>query len=125
LEPFPLPRWNLKSHDEYDVQYSWDEGNSTYTAIAREGVNPIAALPDDDEQQWALAYEDALPVQKNADYKLGYAVEWAFDDDGKSIPVVVDLNATSLAALEATMDEIKVLLQCRWRGIGQQHWTWC
>jgi MFS family permease len=95
----------LENHDEYDVQYSWDEGNSTYTAIAREGVNPIAALPDDDEQQWALAYEDALPVQKNADYKLGYAVEWAFDDDGKSIPVVVDLNATSLAALEATMDK--------------------
>ena len=95
----------LENHDEYDVQYSWDEGNSTYTAIAREGVNPIAALPDDDEQQWALAYEDALPVQKNADYKLGYAVEWAFDDDGKSIPVVVDLNATSLAAMEATMDK--------------------
>ncbi len=95
----------LENHEEYDVQYSWDEGNSTYTAIAREGVNPIAALPDDDEQQWALTYEEALPVQKNADYKLGYAVEWAFDDEGKSIPVVVNLSATSLASLEATMDE--------------------
>lgn len=95
----------LENHEEYDVQYSWDEGNSTYTAIAREGVNPIAALPDDDEQQWALTYEEALPVQKNADYKLGYAVEWAFDDEGKSIPVVVNLNATSLASLESTMDE--------------------
>ena len=95
----------LENHDEYDVQYSWDEGNSTYMAIAREGVNPIAALPDDDEQQWALTYEEALPVQKNSKYKLGYAVQWAFDDDGKSIPVVVDLNVTSLAALEATMDE--------------------
>ena len=95
----------LENHEEYDVQYSWDEGNSTYTAIAREGVNPIAALPDDDEQQWALTYEEALPVQKNANYKLGYAVEWAFDDDGKSIPVVVNLSATSLASLEATMDE--------------------
>ena len=95
----------LENHDEYDVQYSWDEGNSTYTAIAREGVNPIAALPDDDEQQWALTYEEALPVQKNANYKLGYAVEWAFDDEGKSIPVVVNLSATSLASLEATMDE--------------------
>jgi len=95
----------LENHEEYDVQYSWDEGNSTYTAIAREGVNPIAALPDDDEQQWALTYEEALPVQKNADYKLGYAVEWAFDDNGKSIPVVVNLSATSLASLEATMDE--------------------
>ena len=95
----------LENHDEYDVQYSWDEGNSTYTAIAREGVNPIAALPDDDEQQWALTYEEALPVQKNTNYKLGYAVEWAFDDDGNSIPVVVNLSATSLASLEATMDE--------------------
>ena len=95
----------LENHEEYDVQYSWDEGNSTYTAIAREGVNPIAALPDDDEQQWELTYEEVLPVQKNADYKLGYAVEWAFDDEGKSIPVVVNLNATSLASLEATMDE--------------------
>ena len=95
----------LENHDEYDVQYSWDEGNSTYTAIAREGVNPIAALPDDDEQQWALTYEEALPVQKNSKYKLGYAVEWAFDDDGKSVPIVVDLNVTSLAALEGTMDE--------------------
>ena len=95
----------LENHDEYDVQYSWDEGNGTYTAIAREGVNPIAALPDDDEQQWALTYEEALPVQKNAKYKLGYAVEWAFDDEGKSIPVVVNLSAASLASLEATMDE--------------------
>ncbi len=95
----------LENHDEYDVQYSWDDGNGTYTAIAREGVNPIAALPDDDEQQWALTYEEALPVQKNTNYKLGYAVEWAFDDDGNSIPVVVNLSATSLAALEATMDE--------------------
>ena len=95
----------LENHQEYDVQYSWDEGNGTYTAIAREGVNPIAALPDDDEQQWALTYEEALPVQKNAKYKLGYAVEWAFDDDGKSIPVVVNLSAASLASLEATMDE--------------------
>ena len=95
----------LENHQEYDVQYSWDEGNGTYTAIAREGVNPIAALPDDDEQQWALTYEEALPVQKNANYKLGYAVEWAFDDEGKSIPVVVNLSAASLTSLEATMDE--------------------
>ena len=46
-----------------------------------------------------------MPVQKNANYKLGYAVEWAFDDEGKSIPVVVNLSAASLASLEATMDE--------------------
>ncbi|MDP6199422.1 MAG: MFS transporter, partial [Candidatus Poseidonia sp.] len=95
----------LEDHEEYDVQYTYDEETGLYTAIAREGVNPIAALPDDDEQQWALENEAVLPVQKNDDYKQGYAVEWAFDSDGKSVNVSVDLNASSLAALEATMDE--------------------
>ncbi|RJU97831.1 MAG: hypothetical protein DWC10_04230 [Candidatus Poseidoniales archaeon] len=95
----------LENHEEYDVQYTYDEETGLYTAIAREGVNPIAALPDDDEQQWALDHEAVLPVQKNDDYKQGYAVEWAFDGDGKSVNVSVDLNASSLAALEATMDE--------------------
>ncbi len=95
----------LENHEEYDVQYTYDEETGLYTAIAREGVNPIAALPDDDEQQWALENEAVLPVQKNDDYKQGYAVEWAFDGDGKSVNVSVDLNASSLAALEATMDE--------------------
>ena len=95
----------LENHEEYDVQYTYDEETGLYTAIAREGVNSIAALPEDDEQQWALDNEAVLPVQKNDDYKQGYAVEWAFDGDGKSVNVSVDLNASSLAALEATMDE--------------------
>ena len=95
----------LENHEEYDVQYTYDEETGLYTAIAREGVNSIAALPEDDEQQWALDHEAVLPVQKNDDYKQGYAVEWAFDGDGKSVNVSVDLNASSLAALEATMDE--------------------
>ncbi|MBR68625.1 MAG: hypothetical protein CMA86_03845 [Euryarchaeota archaeon] len=95
----------LENHEEYDVQYTYDEETGQYTAIAREGVNSIAALPEDDEQQWALDHEAVLPVQKNDDYKQGYAVEWAFDGDGKSVNVSVDLNASSLAALEATMDE--------------------
>ena len=119
----------LENHDEYDVQYSWDEGNSTYVAIAREGVNSIAALPDDDEQKWAYQYQDVLPVQKNADYKLGYAVEWAFDEDSKSIPVVVQLNATSLAALESTMDESRFSYSisggefANQTGLGENHPT--
>lgn len=94
----------LENHDEYDMQYTYNEETRMYDAIAREGVNPIAALPEDDEQQWALEHEAILPVQQNEDYKSGYAVEWAFDG-AEAVNVSVSLTAESLAALEATMDE--------------------
>ena len=95
----------LENHEEYDVQYNWDDGNGTYVAVAREGVNPIAALPEDEEQQWALDYRDILPVQTNEAYKFGDAVEWAFDDDGVAVPTNVSLTEQDLVALEGTMDE--------------------
>ena len=89
----------LENHDEYDMQYTFNEETGMYDAIARDGVNPIAALPDDDEQQWALEHEAILPVQQNEDYKSGYAVEWAADSDGP-VNVSVTLTAEALAALE-------------------------
>jgi MFS transporter, UMF1 family len=96
----------LDNHDEYDVQYTWDEDASTYIAEAREGVNNIAALPDDDEQEWALEYEAILPVEENKDVKRqGYAVKWAFDDDGEAVPIEVILTADNLENLKSTMDE--------------------
>ena len=94
----------LENHDDYDMQYTYNEETGMYDAIAREGVNPIAALPEDDEQQWALEHEAILPVQQNEDYKSGYAVEWAFDG-AEAVNVSVTLTAEALAALEATMDE--------------------
>lgn len=98
----------LEKHEEYDVQYTWDADEKTYIAEAREGVNNIAALPDDDEQIWALEYENILPVEENEDVKRqGYAVKWAFDKDGKAIPVTVNLTADNLEMLESTMDEAR------------------
>ncbi|MEK9651798.1 MAG: MFS transporter [Poseidonia sp.] len=95
----------LENHDEYDIQYTWDEDSAMYDAVAREGVNPIAAMPADDEQTWALDHVAILPVQENTDVKRGYAVEWAFDSDGNAVKVPVNLTAEALAALEATMDD--------------------
>lgn len=95
----------LENHDEYDMQYTFNQETGMYDAIARDGVNPIAALPEDDEQQWALEHETILPVQQNDGYKSGYAVEWAVDSDGNAVNVSVTLTADALAALEATMDE--------------------
>ena len=95
----------LEKHEEYDIQYTWTGTDDVYEVVAREGVNPIAALPDDDEQQWALTYRDILPVQINEDYKLGEAVEWAYDDDGLPVPRNVTLTEANVASLQATMDE--------------------
>lgn len=95
----------LEEHDEYDIQYTWDEEAGTYVAEAREGVNNIAALPDDDEQKWAIDNEDILPVLKNEDVRDDYAVEWAFDDDGAPVPVNVILTADSISKLSDSMDD--------------------
>ena len=119
----------LENHDEYDVQYNWDETNGTYMATAREGVNPIAALPDDDEQQWALTHEAVLPVQQNMDYKSGRAVEWAFDSDGNAVPVAVNLTADRLAALSDTMGDARFAYSIEGgafdgaTGLGENHPT--
>ena len=82
----------MRRHDEYDIQYSWDDGKQTYVVEAREGVNNIAALPEDDEQIWALEYEEILPVEENDEVRSEYAVKWAIDDDGK--PIKMDVNLT-------------------------------
>ena len=96
----------LEKHEEYDIQYTWDADEGAYFVEAREGVNNIAALPDDDEQKWALDYEEILPVQQNKDVKRqGYAVEWAFDDDGAPISMQVNLTESTMAAFKASMDD--------------------
>ena len=96
----------LESPDEYDIHYTWDENETSYFAEAREGVNSIAALPDDDEQIWALEYREILPVQQNTDVKRqGIAVEWAFNGDGEAIPIRVDLTTETLSGLQVSMGE--------------------
>ena len=96
----------LEKHEEYDIQYTWDAEEGSYFVEAREGVNNIAALPDDDEQKWALDYEEILPVKQNEDVKRqGYAVEWAFDKDGVPISMQVNLTETTIAAFKASMDD--------------------
>ena len=69
-------------------------------------MNNIAALPDDDEQKWALEYEEILPVKQNTDVKRqGYAVEWEFDEDGAPISMQVNLTESTLAAFKASMED--------------------
>ena len=110
----------LDKHEDYDIQYTWDEEAGTYVVEAREGVNNIAALPDDDEQKWAYEYKDILPVQKNEDVRDDEAVEWAFDDDGAPIAMNVTLTADSIAKLLDTMDESRFSFSIEGGEFGDQ-----
>ena len=110
----------LDKHEDYDIQYTWDDEAGTYVAEAREGVNNIAALPDDDEQKWAYEYKDILPVQKNEDVRDDDAVEWAFDDDGAPIAMNVTLTADSIAKLLDTMDESRFSFSIEGGEFGDQ-----
>ena len=119
----------LDEHENYDIQYSWDEDSQTYIVEAREGVNNIAALPDDDEQKWALEYEEILPVQQNKDVKRqGYAVEWAFDEDGAPIAMEVALTKDLVDRLMESMEESRFSFsieggELETTGIGVDHPT--
>ena len=110
----------LDKHEDYDIQYTWNDEAGTYVAEAREGVNNIAALPDDDEQKWAYEYKDILPVQKNEDVRDDEAVEWAFDDDGAPIAMNVTLTADSIAKLLETMDESRFSFSIEGGEFGDQ-----
>ena len=110
----------LDKHEDYDIQYTWNDEAGTYVAEAREGVNNIAALPDDDEQKWAYEYKDILPVQKNEDVRDDEAVEWAFDDNGAPVAMNVTLTADSIAKLLETMDESRFSFSIEGGEFGDQ-----
>ncbi|MGA0241309.1 MAG: MFS transporter, partial [Poseidonia sp.] len=119
----------LENHEEYDIQYTWDADEDAYVVTAREGVNNLAALPGDYEQDWAIAYMDLLPVAENDAYKQGFAVEWAFDDDGKAVGKSVNLTNESLATLSASMVESRFAFSVEGGdlagkvGLGENHPT--
>jgi UMF1 family MFS transporter len=119
----------LENHEEYDIQFTWDADEDAYVVTAREGVNNLAALPGDDEQDWAIAYMDLLPVAENDAYKQGFAVEWAFDDDGKAVGKSVNLTNESLATLSASMVESRFAFSVEGGdlagkvGLGENHPT--
>ncbi len=119
----------LENHEEYDIQYTWDADEDAYVVTAREGVNNLAALPGDDEQDWAIQYMDLLPVAENDAYKQGFAVEWAFDDDGKAVGKSVNLTNESLATLSASMVESRFAFSVEGGdlagkvGLGENHPT--
>ena len=94
---------------------SWGSAKDSIRALesAEKGFRLWSNTSIKKRREWMLLFrskildnEDILPVEENDDVKRqGYAVKWAFDEDGKPIPMAVDLTAENLATLDASMDE--------------------
>jgi UMF1 family MFS transporter len=92
-----------ESHDEYDIQYTWDAETETYSVIVLSTVGELAQDPDDEEQEWAKEFREILPVLRNEKIDEGEVLEWARDSDDN--PVAVTVANVSLEALKAQISE--------------------
>ena len=67
----------LEDHSEYDLQYTWDNTNSTYYVTYLSNLGELAQDPENEEQKWAIKHKDVLPVQINNKIDEGLVLEWA------------------------------------------------
>ncbi|MBK38707.1 MAG: hypothetical protein CMB50_00510, partial [Euryarchaeota archaeon] len=94
------------SHEEYDLQYTWDAENETYHAIVLSSSitdGQLAQDPDNEEQEWAKEFREILPVQVNDKINDVEVLEWAKDSDDQ--PISIDVGNVSLEALKAKIAE--------------------
>jgi UMF1 family MFS transporter len=83
-----------EAHEDYELQYTWDETNSTYMVTYMAGLGELAQDPDNEEQAWAMLHRDLLPVQVNDKIDEAEVLEWATDDDHN--PIVMTITNTTL-----------------------------
>ncbi|DAC22642.1 MAG TPA: hypothetical protein D7H89_02120 [Candidatus Poseidoniales archaeon] len=94
------------SHEEYDLQYTWDAENETYHAIVLSSSitdGQLAQDPDNEEQEWAKEFREILPVQVNDKVNDVEVLQWAKDSDDQ--PISIDVGNVSLEALKAKIAE--------------------
>lgn len=92
----------LVEHEEFGIQYDWDEELDSYTMNTSESIAPLAAMSSDEEQKWALENQEILPVESNP--KTDNSVMWVT----KSL--TVDLDSAKIAALKDSMKDSRFSL---------------
>jgi UMF1 family MFS transporter len=104
----------LESHDEYQIQFDWDEEQNVYTVqMADEDVPQLAQKlkyekSEFNEQEWATSWSYLLPVEidDRSDTK-----KWTYDEtnsDGEDVTYTMYLNDISdseITAFLSSMDE--------------------
>ena len=79
-----------ESHSEYDLQYTYNEEDSTYSVTFLSGLGELAQDPDSEEQKWAIEHREILPVIVNEKIDEGLVLQWSTEDDSPVTIVVTD-----------------------------------
>ena len=74
----------LDAHEEYGIQYDWDENADAYIVVVNSGISALSQ--DDDEQAWIQEWGDVVPTELNEKITESSAVKWATDDDDEPAP---------------------------------------
>ena len=93
----------LEEHTEYDLQYTWDDANSTYAVTYLANLGELAQTPENEEQLWAIKHRDVLPVQVNEKIDEGLVLEWATDSDGNPATIILT-NHSMLESLKSQIE---------------------
>ncbi len=79
----------LEEHTDYDLQYTWDNENSTYSVTYLANLGELAQDPENEEQIWAIKHRDVLPVQANEKIEDDLVLEWATDENGEVATIIL------------------------------------
>ena len=93
----------LEEHTDYDLQYTWDNENSTYSVTYLANLGELAQDPENEEQIWAMKHRDVLPVQENEQIKEDLVLEWATDENGNNAIILL----SDISMLESLKSQIE------------------
>ena len=93
------------NHEDYDLQYTWDDDEEVWTVTTRANLGDLAQDPDHEEQEWAHEFRDLLPVTQNEKVDEAVVLEWDVTDDGPTVVTLSIQNASDLQSLKAVIEE--------------------
>jgi UMF1 family MFS transporter len=96
---------NLEQHEDYDIQFTWDDEESVWTVTTRADLGNLAQEPDHEEQEWANEFREFLPVMQNEKIDEAVVLEWNVTDDGPATVTLSIQNASELQALSEAIEQ--------------------
>ena len=94
-----------ENHEDYDLQFTWDEDEEVWTVTTRADLGDLAQDPDHEEQEWANEFRDLLPVIQNEKVDEAFVLEWDVTDDGPAIVTLSIQNASDLQGLSNVIEQ--------------------
>ena len=94
-----------ENHEDYDLQYTWDEDEEVWTVTTRADLGDLAQDPDHEEQEWAHEFRDLLPVTQNEKIDEAVVLEWDVTDDGPTTVTLSMQNGSDLLSLIAVIED--------------------